>query len=66
MSIFVSHNILHVHLNTIYTSRILRQQKQTAEQIYSKFYETKALTSTFNKNLAEPFNHMYDLWPQTS
>ena len=61
MSIFVSHNILHVHLNTIYTSRILRQQKQTVEQIYSKFYETKALTSTFNKNLAEAFNHMYDL-----
>ena len=66
MSIFVSHNILHVHLNTIYTSRILRQQKQTVEQIYSKFYETKALTSTFNKDLAELFNHMYDLWPQTS
>jgi len=49
MRIFVSRNIYHMHLNTeICASRILPQQKRTFEQIYSKFYETKALTSTLN------------------
>jgi len=62
MRIFVSPNIFHVHLNImICTSRILRQQQRTFEQIYSKIYKTVALTSTFNKNMAELFNHVYDL-----
>ena len=53
MRTFVSRNIFHVHLNImICTSRILRRQKGTFGQIYSKFYINKAL--------------VYDLWPQTS
>jgi hypothetical protein len=66
--IFVSCNISHIHLNImIYTLRFLEgKKKQTFEPIHSKFYETKALTSTFNKNLAEFFSHMHDLWPQKS
>ena len=35
----------------ICNSRNLRQQKRTFEQICSKFYKTRALTSTCNKNL---------------
>ena len=65
--VHVFRNIFHVHLNImICTSRILRQQKRIFEQIHSTLYETKALTSPFNKNSAELFNHMYDLWPQTT
>jgi len=65
MRIFVSCYIFHVHLNMICTSGILRQQKRTFEQIYSKFYKTKALTSTFDQNLAELFNHMDEFRPST-
>jgi hypothetical protein len=66
MSILFSHYIFHVCLNMICTSINLQQQNEHLSTYFSKFYETKALTSTFNKNLAELFNHMYDLWPQTS
>jgi len=58
MRIFVFRNI-YLNIMTC-TSRILPQQ------IYSTFYEAKPLTSTLNKNMAALFNHMYNLWPQTS
>ena len=67
MRIFVSHNIFHAHLNImVCTSRTLRQQKRTFMQIYSKFYETKALTTAFAKNFAAVTTDMFDLWPETS
>jgi len=60
MCIFVSRNIFHVHLNIIIcTSRILRQQKRTFEQKYSKFYNIKALNTINFEHMAELFNHMY-------
>ena len=67
MRIFVSRNIFHVNLNImIWTSKIRRQQKRTFEQIHSKLYEMKTLTSTFNKNVAELLNYMYHLWSHVS
>ena len=67
LNAYVTRNIFHDHLNVmICTSRILRQEKRKFEQIYSKFYETKALTSTFSKNMAELLNRTHGLWPQTS
>jgi hypothetical protein len=60
MRIFVSLNIFHVHSSImICTSKILQQQKQTFEQIYSKFYKTTHLQ--FQKeNVVQLFQHMYD------
>jgi len=67
MRIFVSRNIFHVHLNIlICNSRILRQQKRTFEQIYTKIYETKTLTSTFNKHVAELLNLQPHVWSVTT
>jgi len=65
MRIFVSRNIIRVHLNIIICTSKIRQQNRTFEQIYSKFYQRKALTCTSNKNMAELFNHVYDLGPTT-
>jgi hypothetical protein len=61
MRIFVSRNIIHVHLNIVICTSRIRQQNRTFEQIYSKFYQRKALTSTSTKNMAELFNHVYGL-----
>jgi hypothetical protein len=67
MHIFVSRNIFQVHLHIIHcTSRILRQQKRTFEQKYSKFDDTTTLNTTFFEHMAELFNHLYDQWPQLS
>jgi hypothetical protein len=63
--VYLSRYIFHVHLNMICTSEILRQQKRTFEQTDSKFYKTEALTSTFDQNLAELFNHMDEFRPST-
>jgi hypothetical protein len=60
-SVYVSRNIIHVHLNIITCTSRLRQQNRPFEQIYSTFYESKTLTSTSNINMAELFNHKHDL-----
>ena len=59
-TVFVSRNIFHVHLNiVICTSRILLQQKRTlSKSIASSTKQT--LTLSFNKNMAELFNHVFD------
>ena len=67
MRICVSRNIFHVHLNIIIcTSRTLQQQKRTFQQKYSKFYDIKALYTTVFEHMAELFNHVNNLRPQTS
>jgi hypothetical protein len=44
----------------------LRECYDSKDEHVSKYIpkSTKPLTSTFNKNVAELFNHVYNLWPQ--
>jgi len=62
--VYVSRNIIHVHLNIVTCTSRIRQQNRPFEQIYSTFYESKTLTSTSNINMAKLFNHMH--WSATT